>query len=119
MIDAYELTRQALEASPESKDQSDEDVTESVSSEVLVPVSEPSEWPEDRDAYALKFFQLVVFNFFIPLLTPYAFYLLLNAAFGTGSISDAGRWRIACGTGMLLMQPLFWLFLYFIAIHLR
>jgi hypothetical protein len=110
-LDEEELARQALAAGkPEEDVEPPADVSEEVE-ELPAPAEEPpSEAPgEDREGYARRLFLAAVFSIIFPPLWFYALYLLLNAAFGPGPLSDRGRTRLYVGAVMVLAPLLLWM----------
>lgn len=62
--------------------------------------------PSERDDYARRFLLAAFFGLAVPLLWFYAIYLLLNAAFGPGTLSLANRSKMRAG-GLLLALGFF------------
>lgn len=84
---------------------------------------EPADEPEPaaatpadaRDEYARRLVRAAVFGLVFPPLWVFAVYLFLNAAFGEGSLSEAGRNRLFVGTFVLALgfpMALYFFFLF-------
>ena len=98
-VDEDELTRQALEAAP---DDNEEPPPPNVIAAAPITLPETAS-DESRDSYARRCFHSVLFAFFIPPLAFYAIYLWLNALFGPGPLSPAGRRKVAFVSVLLLL----------------
>ena len=101
-LDEDELARQALAEAGDDV----EDISEAAD-EPVPPAPDPeAPAPVDREQYAWRAF---VVGWYGVLLCPpvafYAFYLFLNAAFGTGPLTQLGRIRLAV-TAVLILGTL-------------
>jgi hypothetical protein len=99
-----ELARQALAELPEEeievRPEEVEPVEEPESSD---EVRTPTEEQHERDEYARRLLYAAVFSLLFFPLAFYALYLVLNAAFSPGPLSDRGRTRLLIGGVIMLI----------------
>jgi hypothetical protein len=63
----------------------------------------PPAAPASRDDYARRLVRAAVFGLFVPPVWFFAVYLFLNAAFGDGTLTEAGRNKLFVGTFVLAL----------------
>ncbi|HET6576616.1 MAG TPA: DUF2007 domain-containing protein [Fimbriiglobus sp.] len=103
-LDEDELTRQALAAGEPEEDDVELAPASVTADEQSAGVAGP-----ERNEYARRLFLTAMFSIVFPPLWFYAFYLMLNAAFGPGLLSDRGRRQLRIGAVMVLVPLLFWM----------
>jgi hypothetical protein len=107
-LDEEELARQALAELPDEPAEVDEATADEARH--AAGSNEPAvDGDREREEYARRLFLAAVFSIVFPPLWFYAFYLMLNATFGSGPLSDRGRRQLAVGAGLVLLPLLIWL----------